>query len=107
MKVPEGLNKNLTLPRDEYLSRVATKMASEEVTRFEECRMYVSPYNHSWGKKPCVYGYEFHVDGAEWTVVSEVGFSFLFVASVLHGTFHTKTNTQIQSFLLPLLQYVV
>ena len=77
-KVPEGLDRNLTLPRDEYLSRLASK-ASPDTIRYEECRMFVSPYNHSWGKKPCVYGYEFHVDGAEWTVVAEVRWPFQFI----------------------------
>lgn len=65
------MNRNLTLPRDEELSMLARKHSPDAV-RYDECSMYVSPYNHSWGKKPCVYGYEFHVDGAEWTVVSEV-----------------------------------
>ncbi|KAF0288151.1 Organic cation transporter-like protein [Amphibalanus amphitrite] len=57
-------------PRNVSLPTVAPTIGDP---RYQSCSMYVDPANHSWGTKDCIYGYEFHVEGLEWTVVSEWG----------------------------------
>ena len=56
-------------PRNMSLPTVAPPSGDPQ---YQSCSMYIEPTNHSWGTKDCIYSYEFHVDGLEWTVVSEV-----------------------------------
>lgn len=60
--MPENADKSLWLPPSSSL----------ENGSYAQCQMYKDPYNHSNGTQACVDGYEFHMEGNEWNVISEV-----------------------------------
>jgi len=66
-RVPEKADKSLWLPPQDNSSSPANS------TNYAQCQMYKDPNDHSLGTQACVDGYEFHMEGNEWNVISEWG----------------------------------
>ena len=64
--MPENADKSLWLPPRHQSG------SSVNSTTYAQCQMYKDPYDHSLGTEACVEGYEFHMEGNEWNVISEV-----------------------------------
>ena len=39
---------------------------------YSQCQMFVDPWKHHLGTKPCIYGHAFTITGQTWTIVTEV-----------------------------------
>jgi hypothetical protein len=77
LKVPVDADKSLWLPPFSSSSEAGNGNLSTTASRlrlpqYAQCEMYKDPTNHSLGTQACVDGYEFHMDGNEWNVISEV-----------------------------------
>ncbi|XP_042208478.1 solute carrier family 22 member 20-like [Homarus americanus] len=69
-KLPEGWKEEEALPA---VLMAGPRQSGVLRVGYSRCRMYSDPQHHGKGTKPCVYGYVFTLDVAEWSIVAEWG----------------------------------